>query len=207
MYPGLAQGVCVSHKVHTRCIGQPWESNTSLSASETGDYEWQASGHRALRSKRCAPRQYTKYIPGRPRVEDAGLALGRLPHRSVREGCGMSGDNRVVAYPDEDLKDDIEAAADRQNQSNSAWLVEAAREKIERDTIEHLTDQYRIEQRLLSMVEDAGVTIVDDVGDRLEAAVREAIREELAAVDAGAEDQSDAGDQDDGDDSGTFSWS
>lgn len=87
----------------------------------------------------------------------------------------MTDKARIVGYIDEDHKQDIERLAEDTDRSVSAWVAEAAREKLEREKFEDLTDRYRIEQRLLELVD----TAADRAADDITAEVRQAVRDEL----------------------------
>lgn len=87
----------------------------------------------------------------------------------------MSDKARIVGYVDEGQKQDIERLAEDADLSVSAWVAEAAREKIEREKFEELANRYRIEQRLLELVDTAADRAVDEIT----AEVRQAVRDEL----------------------------
>lgn len=101
----------------------------------------------------------------------------------------MTDRNRVVGYVDEERKQEIERAADDADQSVSQWVGDAAREKLEREQLDNLIDQYRIEQRLLEMV--------DRAADRASDRIVEDLAEHLNAVDGDRDDLDQEGERDD----------
>lgn len=99
----------------------------------------------------------------------------------------MTEKERIVGYVDEAQKQDIEWLAEDADCSVSAWVAEAAQEKLEREKFEELANRYRIEQRLLELVD----TAADRAADDLTAEVRQAVRDELGGnspVDTDTED-------------------
>lgn len=111
---------------------------------------------------------------------------------------------RIPVYVDADRAADIEAAADRADMSKSGWMAEAAEEKLHREQLEELADQYDLEQRLLRLVRDSA----DRVSEELRGEIREVLREELAAH---GEDQregqrSDPSTATEGGESDTYDW-
>ena len=56
-------------------------------------------------------------------------------------------------------------------------MAEAAQEKLQRDQLDDLADQYDLEQRLLRLVRESA----DRVSEELRAEIREVLQEELAA--------------------------
>jgi len=81
----------------------------------------------------------------------------------------MSDKERIVGYVDADIKQDVEALVDNTDQSVSSFVAEAVREKIQREQLERLADQYDIEQRMLRMVQDATDRVVDETADAVTA--------------------------------------
>lgn len=109
---------------------------------------------------------------------------------------GMSDKERIVGYVDEEIKQDVEALISTSDQSVSSFVAEAVREKIQREQLERLADQYDIEQRMLRMVQDATDRVVDETAetvtaellDRLEA---EGLIDDQPAADDGGGDDND----------------
>jgi len=99
----------------------------------------------------------------------------------------MTDKARIVGYVDDERKQDIERLAQDADLSVSAWVAEAAREKLEREKFEELTDRYRIEQRLLELVD----TAADRVADEISAEVHQAVRDEIEGNSPGDTDTDD----------------
>lgn len=84
-------------------------------------------------------------------------------------------DQQVATYVTASQHQTISAKAQSQGLSISEWLRDAANEKIEREGMESSSDRYRVEERLLDLV--------DDAADRAAEQIIEEIREELAEED------------------------
>lgn len=61
----------------------------------------------------------------------------------------------------------IEARATANDQSTSEWLREAAHEKIERDDLESKTERFRIEERILDLVDDSAERAAQKIVEEL----------------------------------------
>ena len=85
----------------------------------------------------------------------------------------MTEKERISGWVDEGLKSDAERIAEDRDQSVSKFVEAAVRKEIEREKLEVLTDQYSIEQRILSMVDDAA----DRAADQISQAVIEELRQ------------------------------
>lgn len=80
-------------------------------------------------------------------------------------------DQQVATYVSKSQHNTISAKAQAQDMSISEWLREAANEKIEREGMESASDRYRIEERLLDLIDDAAdraaQQIVDEIRDEV----------------------------------------
>lgn len=109
----------------------------------------------------------------------------------------MSDRERIVGYVDGEVKQDVESLIDNTDQSMSAFVAEAVREKIQREQLERLSDQYDIEQRLLRMVQDATDRVVDETAEAVTAELLEQLDRQGLIDDKAADD--DGGGDDDSD--------
>lgn len=104
----------------------------------------------------------------------------------------MTDKEKISGWVDEDLKSDAERIAEDRDQSVSKFVEAAVRKEIEREKLEALSDQYSIEQRILSMVDDAA----DRAADQISQTVVEELRQ---AAESGESSDSEAGMWDDWD--------
>lgn len=87
---------------------------------------------------------------------------------------------RVAFYTSEETKEDIERAAERAGESVSEWVGKACKQRLEREALEGMTDQYRVEQRLLSLVEESADRVADEIADEVAEEVAIAVLRNLA---------------------------
>ena len=80
----------------------------------------------------------------------------------------MGNRKQIVGYVTDEEYRTIAAKAESEDRSISEWIVEAAHEKIEREGLETRGQQYRIEQRLMQMVEDAADRAAEQIVDEIE---------------------------------------
>lgn len=85
------------------------------------------------------------------------------------------GRKQISGYVDEEEKQAFKAHAEAAEMSLSESVVEACREKVEREGLADEAQRYQIEDRLLRLV--------DDAADRAADQIAEEVLEELAAAD------------------------
>lgn len=78
---------------------------------------------------------------------------------------------QVSGYVDEDEKQSFAAHAEAADMSLSKWVVEACREKVERQGMADQAQRYRIEQRLMTLVDDAADRAADQITEEVLAAL------------------------------------
>jgi hypothetical protein len=69
----------------------------------------------------------------------------------------------------------------------SSFVSEAVREKLEREQLERLSDQYSIEQRLLRMVQEATDRVVDETAEAVTSELLDQLNRE-GLIDSSADD-------------------
>lgn len=82
----------------------------------------------------------------------------------------MVGNKQVTGYVSESTHRSISAKAEAEGMSVSEFVGEAIEEKIERDGLESAADRYRIEERMLRLVDDAADQAADRIVERVAAA-------------------------------------
>ncbi|HET7323527.1 MAG TPA: hypothetical protein VFJ06_04275 [Halococcus sp.] len=103
----------------------------------------------------------------------------------------MVGNKQVTGYVSESTHRSLSAKAEAEGMSVSEYVGQAIEEKIERDGLESAADRYRIEERMLRLVDDAADRAADRVADQ--------IVERVAAAADGA-------DSTDEEDDGMYDW-
>lgn len=86
----------------------------------------------------------------------------------------MTEKEKISGWVDEELKEDAKRIADQQDQSVSKFVESAVRKEIERQKLEALSDQYSIEQRILSMVDSAADQAADQITQNVIEELRQA---------------------------------
>lgn len=81
----------------------------------------------------------------------------------------MSRDKQIMTYVSQGESRSIEARATANDQSISEWLREAAFEKIEREDLESKTERFRIEERLLDLVDESAERAAEKIVEELRA--------------------------------------
>jgi len=112
----------------------------------------------------------------------------------------MSKNERLVGYVNSETKTSVEQLAEQKGQSVSEYVAEAVGEKVERDKLGSISEEYSVEMKLLRMVQGASEKMVDEVSEE----VAGQIVDDLA--DRGLLDAS-ADSTDDSDDDGQWSVS
>jgi hypothetical protein len=79
----------------------------------------------------------------------------------------MSDKRRISGYVSEAEHTTIKAKADAADCSISEWVVEACREKIEREDTEAIAREYRIEERLLQSIDAAADRASDQIVEQV----------------------------------------
>ncbi|MFB6253061.1 MAG: hypothetical protein ABEI06_00460 [Halobacteriaceae archaeon] len=74
---------------------------------------------------------------------------------------------QISGYVDAEEKETFKAHANAADMSISEWVVEACREKVERQGLADQAQRYRIEQRLLTLVDDAAERAADQITDEI----------------------------------------
>jgi len=77
------------------------------------------------------------------------------------------GRKQVSGYVDEDAKSSYKALAEAADMSLSEWVVEACEEKAERESFGDQATRFKVERRLLSLVDEAADRAADRIVDRV----------------------------------------
>lgn len=77
----------------------------------------------------------------------------------------MSERERLVGYVSGDTALEVEKLADRNDQSVSEFVASAVSEKVEREQLGALTEEYSVEMKLLRLVESATDRVVDETAE------------------------------------------
>jgi hypothetical protein len=106
----------------------------------------------------------------------------------------MTDKKRISGYVPAPEYETIKNRADGNDQSLSEFTTEAIREKIDREDTAELAQQYRIEERLLGLVDDAAAEAADQAAEEITARVLDALeaRGQLTPEDPDS-DESDSG--------------
>jgi hypothetical protein len=102
----------------------------------------------------------------------------------------MPDKKRIAGYVSPSEHERVKQRADADDLSMSEFVTEAVREKIDREDTAELAQQYRIEERLLGLVDDAADEAADQAADQITARVLEAleVRGQLAPDDLDSND-------------------
>ena len=90
----------------------------------------------------------------------------------------MVNNKQVTGYVSESTYRSLSAKADAKGMSVSEFVGEAIEEKIERDGLESAADRYRIEERMVRLVDDAADRAADRIVERIAAAADDADTED-----------------------------
>lgn len=80
----------------------------------------------------------------------------------------MGESKQVSGYVSEDMARSISARAEVEGVSVSEFVATACREKLERDGLESAATQFRVEQRLMELVDDAADRAADRMVEQIE---------------------------------------
>jgi len=89
------------------------------------------------------------------------------------------GRKQVSGYVDEDAKDSYKALAESADMSLSEWVAEACEEKAERESFGDQATRFKVERRLLSLVDESA----DRAADRIVNRVVTELAEQVDALD------------------------
>lgn len=79
----------------------------------------------------------------------------------------MTRKEQISGYVSTDEKKSIKSHAAANDMSVSQWVTQACREKIERETLADDAQRYRVEQRLLALVDDASDRAADQITEQV----------------------------------------
>lgn len=79
----------------------------------------------------------------------------------------MTRDKQIMTYVTESHARTIDAQATARDMSVSEWLREASEEKIEREGLEAKTERYRIEERLLDLIDESAERAAEKIVEEL----------------------------------------
>lgn len=79
----------------------------------------------------------------------------------------MSKDERLVGYVSSETKASVEQLAARKDQSVSEFVAEAVDEKVEKEKLGTLSEEYSVEMKLLRMIDSATDRAVDEMSDEV----------------------------------------
>lgn len=80
----------------------------------------------------------------------------------------MTDKHQIAAYVSDEQYQSIKAAADANDQSVSRWLTDAAQQRLDRDGTQSAAQRYRVEERLLELVDQAADRAADRIVENLD---------------------------------------
>lgn len=84
----------------------------------------------------------------------------------------MSNKKQTTVYLPEELRSRIDSHVEQEGMSRNEWIETALREQLQEQQLDQASDRYRVEQKLLRMVElsadQAAERIVDELKDELD---------------------------------------
>lgn len=107
----------------------------------------------------------------------------------------MPDKKRISGYIPPSEHETVKRRAETNDQSVSEYVVEAVREKVDRDSLGSAAQQYRIEERLMNHITDMTTEAADQAADR----ITDQILETLEARGRLAPEEGDPGDSSEGD--------
>jgi uncharacterized protein (DUF1778 family) len=80
----------------------------------------------------------------------------------------MTDKQQIAAYVSDEQYRSVKAAADANDQSVSRWLIDAAQMRLDQEGVRSAAQQYRVEEHLLELVDEAADRAADRIVEQID---------------------------------------